>query len=111
MLISTDLGEVRKIASVRDVTVYAQLRASGSSVPRDNVGEQVCLMAIASAAEFYFPECVPRGVFDRQGVALTLDLAMFGGGPTLDVGARSLAVRWGPTGSADVRVIENAGER
>lgn len=111
VLSATDLGEVREIATVRDVTVYAQLRAAGASVPRDNLGEQVCLMAVVSETGFYFPECVPRGVFDSQGVALTLNVAVSGGSTTRGASAPRIAVHWGPNGGADVRIIDNAGER
>lgn len=103
----TDLGEVREIASVGEVTVYAHVRAAGSSTPRDNLGEQVCLVAIASETDFFFPECVPTSIFERQGVALTLSIAISGGSTTPEGPARSIAVRWGPSGGADVRVIEN----
>ncbi|RZT62608.1 hypothetical protein EV140_1142 [Microcella alkaliphila] len=94
--------EVRHLATVDDVDVFAQLLPPDYGTPRSDVGAQVCLLAMAPDANFVSPPCVPRTVFERQGIVGHLSEMDTSGTYPPAENLRSLSIAWGPRGGADI---------
>jgi len=94
--------ELRHLATVDEVDVFAQLVPADYGTPRSDVGDQVCLLAMAPDASFVSPPCVPRAVFERQGIGGQLSEMDTSGTYPLADNLRSLSIVWGPRGGAEV---------
>lgn len=97
--------EMREIARVGDVTIFASVISIDSGVVRSDVGERVCIEAAAGPDTTFAAQCVPRAVFEKQGIAGVLiepPLGAYAGQP-LDL--RSVFVSWGPRGAATATLV------
>ncbi len=98
-------SEVREIATVDDVVVYAEILPIDSEIVRSDVGERVCLTARSADEQFFTPQCVPIGVFESQGIAGVLYESPFGGLNSGSGDVRTIAVEWGPRGEATATLV------
>lgn len=101
--------ELRLLATLEDIDVFAQLVPADYGTPRSDVGEQVCLFALAPDANFVPPPCIPRAVFERQGiVGHLIEMDTSGTYPPAE-NLRSMSIAWGPRGSAEVALTAAEG--
>ncbi len=98
-------SEVRQIATVDDVVVYAEILPIDSTIVRSDVGERVCLTARSAEVQYFTPQCVPIGVFESQGIAGVLYESPFSGLNSGSSGIRTIAVEWGPRGGATATLV------
>lgn len=109
-----EVPDLRQLAGVDEVAVFAQLLPVDFGTPRSDVGEQVCVYAVdgGDPSSFFAPHCVPRGVFERDGLASVLYEVPTDGFATPTDEARAISVAWGPRGdaSADLYLLDGAHE-
>lgn len=108
--------DLRQLATIDEVAVFAQLLPVDFGTPRSDVGERVCVYAVDAAegdagSSFFAPHCVPRGVFERDGLASVLYEVPTNGFATPADEARAVSVAWGPRGDASADLLSLTGEQ
>lgn len=92
--------ERRLLATVGEIRIYGDLLPIDSGFVRSDVGEQVCIGGEAGDGFFYGPQCIPREVFESQGIAGALYEVSVDGSARSPDEMRTIWVTWGPRGDA-----------